>query len=607
MKINNIIKVCVVAAVAVVTMSSCNDFLTIYPTDKTIGEDFWKSKSDVQEMVAGAYKSMISYGCQERAIMWGAYRSDELVKYSGHTNTSLDNISAVNLLPTNGYNDWSAFYSVINRCNIVLNHAPEVMENDPEFTEGEYNVIRAQMLALRSLCYFYLVRTFRDVPYTEQSYENDDQEMKIPQASPDSVLQCCIRDLEEASLYVMQSGSYGGGLTYNNQRYSDWRNVGYFTLDAVNALLADIYLWRASMNHSQADYERCIQYVDKVIESKDAYFTTQNNDLVGGAATDKYHLIQNGQEAFYCNFVLGNSRESILEWQYDGESNMNTALENYYYEEGNKDSYKSTSVLMASKIFNAISTEANTLQGQINSEGKVHFSNNDYRYFLSTFNVNNDNAEQLAVRKFVAQDEGNVTSFLGSSSQYLNKSNSRAFDKFRQNWIVYRLTDLMLMKAEAQVQIATSDEDEILESAFNLVQVVNKRSMSNNATDTLKFETYNNKESMELLVLAERERELCYEGKRWFDLVRYCYRHMEGVQANRTMYSISNNVDDHVPLFKSMLQIVARKYASGGNAVTIKMKTEPFLYWPILESETKVNKLLNQNPAYRQDKTAVKG
>lgn len=607
MKINNIIKVCVVAAVAVVTMSSCNDFLTIYPTDKTIGEDFWKSKSDVQEMVAGAYTSMIGYGCQERAILWGAYRSDELVKYSGHTNTSLDNISAVNLLPTNGYNDWSSFYSVINRCNIVLNHAPEVMENDPEFTEGEYNVIRAQMLALRSLCYFYLVRTFRDVPYTEQSYENDDQEMKIPQASPDSVLQCCIRDLEEASLYVMQSGSYGGGLTYNNQRYSDWRNVGYFTLDAVNALLADIYLWRASMNHSQADYERCIQYVDKVIESKDAYFTTQNNDLVGGAATDKYHLIQNGQEAFYCNFVLGNSRESILEWQYDGESNMNTALENYYYEEGNKDNYKTTSILMASKIFNATSTEANTLQGQINSEGKVHFSNNDYRYFLSTFNVNNDNAEQLAVRKFIAQDEGNVTSFLGSSSQYLNKTNTRAFDKFRQNWIVYRLTDLMLMKAEAQVQIATSDEDEILESAFNLVQVVNKRSMSNNATDTLKFETYNNKESMELLVLAERERELCYEGKRWFDLVRYCYRHMEGVQANRTMYSISNNVDDHVPLFKSMLQIVARKYASGGNAVTIKMKSEPFLYWPILESETKVNKLLNQNPAYRQDKTAVKG
>ena len=57
------------SAVAVAGFSSCTDFLTIYPTDKTIGEEFWKTKDDVKGMVTGAYASMVSNGCQERAII----------------------------------------------------------------------------------------------------------------------------------------------------------------------------------------------------------------------------------------------------------------------------------------------------------------------------------------------------------------------------------------------------------------------------------------------------------------------------------------------------------------------------------------------------------
>ena len=74
-----------VAAVAVTGLSSCDDFLTIYPTDKTIGEDFWKTKEDVDNMVTGAYSSMLSSEIQRRAIIWGAYRSDELVKTASST------------------------------------------------------------------------------------------------------------------------------------------------------------------------------------------------------------------------------------------------------------------------------------------------------------------------------------------------------------------------------------------------------------------------------------------------------------------------------------------------------------------------------------------
>lgn len=592
MKRNKIFKIFALAAVLVTGLSSCNDFLTIYPTDKTIGEDFWKTKEDVQGMVTGAYGSMISYGCQERAIIWGAYRSDELVKYSSYNNTNLENISAVNLLPQNGYNSWESFYAVINRCNIVLNHAANVMENDPAFTKGDYDETRAQMLALRSLCYFYLVRTFRDVPYTTQSYEDDDQEMVIPQVAPDSVLQYCINDLEEAERYIMKSGAYGE---------QDWRNVGYFTRDAVRALLADIYLWRASINHSQADYQKCISYADQIIKSKDEYFQA---NTTGMAAMDKdpYHLIDR-DIAFSSIFVDGNSSESILEWQYDGSNNSNLALENLYYETGNSENHQTTSALMASQIFNFYDEKANTAQGQ-----KVYVSKNDYRYWYNVYGVNSEEATELSVRKMVSQDRyvssGNQastdpTKFNVGETQ----NNRRTFDNYRQNWIVYRLTDVMLMKAEALVQTAANDSDRVaLDQAFNLVQAVNKRSMAKNVSDTLQISAFPDRESMELLVLAERERELCFEGKRWFDLMRYCYRHMEGVDlktklADRTEWPT---------LYAPMLALIVRKYVTGGEAVSYKMKSEPFLYWPIQERELKVNNLLKQNPVFEQEKTTQK-
>ena len=592
MKRNNIFKIFALAAVLVTGLSSCNDFLTIYPTDKTIGEDFWKTKEDVQGMVTGAYGSMISYGCQERAIIWGAYRSDELVKYSSYNNTNLENISAVNLLPQNSYNSWESFYAVINRCNIVLNHAADVMENDPAFTKGDYDETRAQMLALRSLCYFYLVRTFRDVPYTTQSYEDDDQEMVIPQVAPDSVLQYCINDLEEAERYIMKSGAYGK---------QDWRNVGYFTRDAVRALLADIYLWRASINHSQADYQKCISYADQIIKAKDEYFQA---NTTGMAAMDKdpYHLIDRDM-AFSSIFVDGNSSESILEWQYDGSNNSNLALENLYYETGNSENHQTTSALMASQIFNFYDEKANTAQGQ-----KVYVSKNDYRYWYNVYGVNSEEATELSVRKMVSQD-GYVSSGNQASTDPTKfnvgetQNNRRTFDNYRQNWIVYRLTDVMLMKAEALVQTAANDSDRVaLDQAFNLVQAVNKRSMAKNVSDTLQISAFPDRESMELLVLAERERELCFEGKRWFDLMRYCYRHMEGVDlktklADRTEWPT---------LYAPMLALIVRKYVTGGEAVSYKMKSEPFLYWPIQERELKVNNLLKQNPVFEQENTTQK-
>ena len=572
---------------AIALFSACNDFLTIYPTDRIVDEDFWKKRADVDQMVDGCYLSMIDYSVQERAIMWGAFRSDEIVKLKDFNDNTLENIAAVNLLPTNRYNNWEHFYKVINNCNIVLNHAPQVMEEDPEFTEGDYQVVRAQMLALRSLCYFYLVRAFRDVPYTTRSYEDDSQVEPIEQSTPDEVLQHCLEDLEEARHYIMKSGAYGR---------TDWRNWGYMTRDAVHALMADIYLWRASMTHNTTDYQQAIAFSDSVINAKDAYYKRYQEIEITSSkeGEDRYHL-EDGIDAMYSIFNTnrGNSHESILEWQYNGQNNSNSALANYYYKNGEN---SQVSILMASSLFNSIDKNANTDQAQ-----KIYLTKNDYRFWNNVYDANNEEAQEMSIRKMVDNSGTtvDVTSTVGE-----RKSTSRQYQEFRQNWIVYRLTDVMLMQAEALVETAASDSDQVtLRKAFNLVQAVNKRSMKKNSADTLKFENFRSKSDFELLVLAERERELCFEGKRWWDLMRYCYRHMEGVNIKQRLADVASWPE----LYQPMLSFIVRKYSdSGGDAVSYKMKSEPYLYWPILESETKVNNLLKQNPVFHQEKSTAK-
>ncbi|MBR4845154.1 MAG: RagB/SusD family nutrient uptake outer membrane protein, partial [Bacteroidaceae bacterium] len=93
------------------------------------------------------------------------------------------------------------------------------------------------------------------------------------------------------------------------------------------------------------------------------------------------------------------------------------------------------------------------------------------------------------------------------------------------------------------------------------------------------------------------------EGKRWFDMLRYNYRHTTGVH-----YDLILGVQGSYPKnYDGMLKLIARKYTSGGGSgVTSKMPTEPYLYMPIKQDEMDVNALLIQNPVYTNGATIDK-
>lgn len=550
-------------------LSSCVD-TELLPYNKTVDEDFWQTKADVSSMVNGAYKSMLSTDMISHLIVWGDFRSDELVLVNSISNSiteALNEIYAANIQITNNYANWSSLYSVINICNIVLEKSQAVINIDPSYTEGDWKSDCAQMKALRSLCYFYLVRNFRDVPYSSKAYMNSSQDLRLPQSSPDSVLTSCIKDLQEAEADIISA-----------EAYNDWRRVGWFNKDGVDALLADIYLWRASVMKNSEDYKQAIFYSNKVIESKKAQHQSRRLQI-----EEKEYPLAEGREAYNDLFIVQNAEESILELQFDGSNNSNTALCQYYFKyAGNNSPY---GYLRAASIFGTRGTNM------------VYEKNGDYRFVENVYKAGTSN-ESYDIRKLITQTNWSVGNPGAASGR--DRESDRAYANFRQNYPVYRLTDVMLMKAEAMVQLAVDENDTLLRQAFNLVKAVNDRSIYEGSlsNDSLKWGNYNTLDRMENLVLSERLRELCFEGKRWYDLMRYGYRKMENVDYTTTLASQNEQGKTMPNVSREMMSLMTRKYTAGGASVSAKMRTEPYLYMPIIESEMKANDLLRQNPAY---------
>ena len=602
-KILSIIAICL-------GMVSCVDTV-ILPDDKIVDEDYWQTKSDVSGIVAAAYSQLKSEDLQRNLIVWGDFRSDELQLSNSVslTNTTayvqdLNQVYSLNILPSNAFTNWNNLYSAINYCNLVIAKAEGVVSIDPNYTLGDYKADIAKVKALRALCYFYLVRVFRDVPVSTEAYMNDGQEREIEQKAPAEVLEMCISDLKEVEPDALLSNTYG-----------DWRDKGYMTKDAIHALLADIYLWRASVNQmdnpaqAKADYEECVAYCDKIIAAKkNAHVMLrgeQEKDYYLANSDDYYDDVFGSKEGVNSNgrTIHGmNSEESIFEIQYRYYSSVNNILSDginpgvlkmYYKFNGNNNG--ATSYFMTTSNYGVYSSS---------TSGTNLFKNTDDVRQNEFIFAANSGQDQYAVRKFIAT----------SSCNKKAETSGPDVANVRPNWILYRLTDIMLMKAEALVQLnelanqdagdgAEGDEGnegdgsesvDYLQQAFNLVYAVNVRALPDGSTNVLKFNVY--KDRMESLVLQERARELCFEGKRWFDLMRYNYRHVSGVQYDKTFDQQGGN---YVANYSEMLTLAMTAKYSSVAAMASKMPTEPYLYWPINTGQMDVNTKLKQNPVWK--------
>lgn len=575
---HNIIYMLGLGIAFMLSLGSCSDFLEKEPQDRITLEKFWNEKGDVEAIIAGTYNLIAAYDVTARMLVWGEFRSENVVdNQSTLEDLDLQKFMKENINASNNYTRWVALYTVINRCNTVIHYAPGIAAKDPSYRESEVNAHIAEVTALRSLMYFYLIRAFRNVPYTSTAYLEDSQKMDIPASSFDAVLDSCIQSLESVKGWALTS--YPVDATGDAVNF----NTGRVTRSMIYALLCEMYLWKK-------DYQQCINYADLLIEEKKkeakekyGYSETDFTDFNGYPLIASRRTVLGSPRygyAFNQIFVFGNSMESIFEINYSKNGGTdqisNVAIGNIYGGSGH-----SPRVTYSTYIGNDSKDDNNKVFGKADIRAKENM-------YLSAAYIS-----KFTLMSSFSQN-GNTSiaknlDYYGVQAQYPTTNNGNT-SLNKSNFIIYRISDIMLLKAEALTQLMKDNQttlDDVdkayRDEAFGLVDAVNKRSMCyttasvTTSPDVLNVADYDTKEKITDLVYKERHRELMFEGKRYFDLVRRSLR--EG------------NVE-------YLRENVLNKDVNLRSAINATMKDLNGIFLPYHIDELKVNTNLTQNPAF---------
>ena len=511
-------------------------------------------------------------------MVWGEFRSDNIsVGRNIQQDGSLEKVLKENIDAKNTYTDWSGFYEVINRCNTVIKYAPGVAEVDPAYTQSELQANIAEMVALRSLSYFYLIRTFRDVPFSREAYTDDDQKMDLPATKFDAVVDSLIDDLESVKNNAVK-------------RYPVTKplyQTGRVTQDFIHALLCELYLWKK-------DYQNCIRYADMVIAAKKVIYEenrlqktsstiSQTNDVE--EKYNGYPLVSNSSQVNY----FGDAYDTLFGYDNDNQDELNQEI---IFQLIFDDDPQGSSM----RQNGAVNTFYGNSQSNIGFVAPSDFIFDDYdekkgevwaeknkkldsRIFFDC-DVDDKSINKYKTRTLT------IESASSSSTPRYSYGSTYPQNQNGSNWIIYRLSDIMLMKAEALTQQMREGSDAdvveynkpLLSQAFSLVNAINKRALcQSKLADTLLATDYTTKSLMEELVYQERQRELMFEGKRWDDLVRISQR-----TGNTQKLSTA----------------ARRKATTGADLIANLLAKMDAIYWPYNLDEIKVNSNLVQNPAF---------
>jgi len=551
-------------------LSSCSDYLYIKPLNEIVEENYWDRKEDVESVLYGCYSGLQEADCLKRMFIWGEARSENITYASASTENELRQIIGENILETNKYIKWKDFYQVINRCNTLIEHAPDVQAIDPNYNVADMKAHIAEAVWIRTLCYFYLARTFRDIPYTDKASSSDkniEEDYALAPTPLQDLLKILAEDLEETMndalrYYPLEGASHA---IYNKNNTSRVTKCAYY------ALLADIYLW-------QNNYEKVLEYTDKVFQYKNDLYEDaklEDEDYVANIEMfcKKYPLIPQKYSsstigyAYNNIFGTGNSFESIFElYFYDQKSPENQIVKTFFGD---------PSQSSQAGQFKAPSATVGGIYD--NSNENTPYKSCDYRPVMFS---KKDDTNFLIRKYYWTEVEVTSTTLNNTEPPATGYPSSKAY----QNWIIYRTAEVMLMRAEALIELGSQEQ---MTEAFDLISAIYNRGCVLKDADSkcLQASDYNTQEDMRQLLRDERNRELMFEGKRWFDLVRFTLRQPD------------NN---------ALINTVTPKQRERPTAVRIQLKSRDALFWPYEKTELEINKNLKQNSAYLTTETIAK-
>lgn len=467
MKTINIITIAALG-LAVLSATSCSDkAFDKYPTDSMQMETYVKNDSEAINILYDAYYYLRTISSS--IITINGVGTDEA--YNGKRNNSTDAIALNECTwdATFGISSgvWSNCYYMINRCNTVTDHEADLKDAS----------LIAEAKFLRAYAYFNLVRLFGDCPLTTTVIANYKDLYDYPRESVENVYTQIESDLAAAVSGLPESRSAAG-------------EQGRATKVAAWTLLADVQMTRGNYSAAKSTLDNVINYakanpaklgleehVARIYDStnpngKEIIFAAQFNN---GAT-----VVTNGfMSSCYINGGMPGTQPT------------------YIYPDGTESTIKigggGGGLLMTWELWNKL--RENPADERLT---KLVYS--------GTYDTQAVDMATDEVTVFTNPATGGTHANIPNTLKYYDFTN-QGLTTCRSSCdnIIYRYGGVLLMYAECL--------NETGGDAVPYINMIRERA----GADPI---TVSGKENVKLALEDECFRELCFEGHRWFDLLR---------------------------------------------------------------------------------------
>lgn len=445
--------------------TSCDDLLNPAPENSVTYYNFFETEEDVETAVFGIHSMFRSSYDEFPWFMASGELADE-VKSVERRVSALRNLDGSVITDGLPFVSWQGYYNIISQALVVTENIGRA-----KLPEDRNNYYVGQALFFKAMAYFRIIQTWGDCPYVSVSYELGARE-RMPWQE---VLDLAIKDAERAAELLEPWAQ----LVDNKGTAVTTRQIP--GREAVYALLAHMYAWKGSLSDDNAALQKGIDAATYVIDK-------------GG-----FTLAANPEEV--CTKVmLGKHPEDIFEVELTW-SEIN--LYGYYHMEMMYQGfpivpYKDISDIINTSLHINASRVLEMYPERIEGGEKVVDLRRDAYFYMVEDMMNEEDAKGWAFM----QKRREVVLDKVSSPNYP----STWFRNFEGNVIVFRLADIILLRAEMYAKMK--------EEKLALLDLKKIRDRAN-------AQEYSPSEGdLYYIIFKEREKELIAERHRRFDIVR---------------------------------------------------------------------------------------
>ena len=475
--------------------TSCKKILDKDPVSNIPPDKFFKNLTQAQGAVIGIYDAL------QVEAEWMLLRSEarsDAYSLTGTANAGpARNLYINNLTNDNPQVKWKSFWDAINAANNVIKFTPLIEVDESLTLKTQKLQFEAEGRFLRAWSYYYLLRTWRNIPLitepfvslaeSHKPYEQHfyDRGVNVKTARDAAVMWQIMIDLEFARTHLPDNFGSSAILTR-----------GRSTKGAAFALSASVALWRATFEKESL--------LDSV-----SYFLNQTLSFADGVLLNPLYSLTPGTQ-YGTMFSTKNTNEVIWELQFNALSNETTRILALVLPRApggrggvhNFAPHPKLAVTTAGGTGYATLVVGTTTYPDLRRDASIQATTINGQLVPPWNNTADRN--RFYINKYIGT---------------VNETGGRDGD---DNIKMIRLADVILMKAEALNLMGREGEalaelNKIRRRAYGFAPAV--VSPVDYTTANMPAATAN-LSGLSLAIEQERLLELAFEGHRWFDLIR---------------------------------------------------------------------------------------